>query len=249
MRFINANGKIFGCINIIDVCLLLFIIIIARTYIVYTYAPPRINEVENVLLQIYILSSQSTLYFSQPITEDIARTIFVENNTVDTAFSNENAFIIGSPFIEYIPNSREINVLVTFNGTLRKGDEGQYFFNGYQIAPGQMIFIQINNLSFIGSIYRVNYSYYTEKKDISIILPKTYLSLPLQSTLVFDTSGREIGTIIDNQENEEFLVTISVIADIYNEKPYVYEQLLQPLNSFTFLANDKIYEGILVEVS
>lgn len=248
MRFINSNGKIVRCINIIDACFLLFVIVIVGTYWVYTNVPPRINEVENVLFQVYILSIPSKQYYSLPITEDLAQTIFVENNTLNTAFSNENAFIIGSPFIEHIPNTEEINILVSFNGTLRKGDEGQYLFNGYQIAPGQMIFVQINNLTFVGSIYRINYSYYTENKKILVILPKTYQSLPLQST-VFDTSGRELGTIIDSQEDKNFFVTINVIADIYNEKPYVYEQLLQPLQSFTFIVNDTIYEGILVSVS
>lgn len=144
MQVVDENGKLFGIINLFDAVIYIFLTSIFIALLVYSYFPVQINEHTPLLFQVY--------YKAVPLG---ARDLLVVGNELEVHNKGDRAIITEVRLlscVEVFP----CNFLVTYNGTLEIGQDGQYIFNDFEITPGRELYGQIHGFYVYGTVYSVN---------------------------------------------------------------------------------------------
>ncbi len=243
MKIIDDNCNLFGFINVIDLAFIIFFFAIIGTIFVYTYSPPNVNETVDVVFQVFFVSRQ----YTQVINKGFAYNLFVVGNEFTPTMYGTKAVISDVYFIIAPDSDKEINVLVTLNGTLRISDSGKYIFNGLEIAPGKMINAQINNSYIRGTVQRVNYSHQHEKKEIEIIFINLDTATPNEGEDILNYDGSVIGTITSLMKiNEKYYAILTLPIDIYDGIMFFQEYTLNKGSKIHFRTTKNEYQGIIV---
>jgi hypothetical protein len=247
MKFIDEKGRLFGMINIVDLILVIFLIAIITTILVYVFSPPRVNETEDVIFQVYFVSGQ----YTQPLNKAVAHQFFVEGNEFAATIEGTKAVITDVQFIRTEKGNEEVNVLVTLNATLRIGVDGQYLFNGLEIAPGKMIGPYINGSYFRGTVHRINYNHYQEIRKVSVYF-ETNNDFPEQNIEIIDYTGNSVGVVFSVTEGvltrelesvygEDFIVRIDgrcFDVKSYSSIPNIIDEEARPIDFLLLSMND-----------
>jgi len=260
MRIISDEGKVLGLINLIDLAVLLFIILIITTLVMYAYFPPQIKEHKEVILQIYFPEVPYT----------IGDQIFVEGNEFIATFKKEDkATIVSSKRLGLETSDNLIttknafqdfpadfgpvtNFIVTVNASLEVDVEGDYTFNDFNVGQGNLIHFQLNNSYLRGFIWRIDYDYYNTTKDVIIGLERTSINqeIPLKGDTVYDYLGNDIGHIVSmSAEGDYFYVTLNILLDIYDSEFYLNENPIHKFEEFTIITKKTDFNGFVIGVS
>lgn len=216
MDIIDSDGKIFRILNIIDAIIILFFIALLTTFFVYVYIPPHVNEHESVIFQIYLNSD----YFLHPLTYASTQPLFIPGTEIYSSIYNDKAEIIDAKIVPLRTNSDQVKMIVTLNGTLSKGSDNQYLFNGYQISPGMVFPFQINDSYFISVVQRVNYSHNTTKKKVLLTLKELPSSYDIGAPL-FDLAGNPVGSLITIYSHDaSYYALVLLEVDQYEDGLY-----------------------------
>lgn len=247
MNIIDSNGKIFHVVNIVDAIIIIFLISIFTTFFVYVYFPPQINEHETVVFQVYLNSD----YFSHPLFYPIVQPLFVSGAEIHSSVYEDRAQIIEAKIMPLATNSSEVKIFVTLNGTLSKGSDNQYLFNGYQISPGMVFPFQINDSYFIGIVQRVNYSHHTTHKKVLLTLTEVPTPTLMETgTPLFDLAGNSVGHIMNIYlQDKSYYALLLLEVDEYEDGVYFQEIPLQDYSSLTLLTPYSSLQGYIKEVS
>jgi hypothetical protein len=252
MAFIDEKGRFLGMINLVDFAIVLLIFAILSTVLVYHYSPPRVNETENVIFQTYFVSRQ----YTQPLNKGVAHQFFVEGNEFTATMDGTKAVITHVQFIQYRDNDEEVHALITLNGTLRKGVDGQYLFNGLEISPGKIIHPQINGSYFRGAVHRVNYEYQMEKKTVNIVVPFSDLGLLQRNAEIIDYEGNVVGRVrfvdrtLKTQDGfDGYLAELDLEVDVYDGLIFFEEKPLLQNGLLYVTTKDGIYSGNIIGAS
>ncbi len=251
MEIIDASGKLFGKINIIDACLVLSILLIITTASVYIISTPVVHETQEVLLQLYV---QPTLvsYNTLPETQEV----FLPGTHIFSVLPYEDAVILNTSiysFNAFNCPTPTVDVLLTINATLSLNSDGHYLYNGYQISKGNTLPIQVGNSTFIGLIHRFNYTHRVKPVTLTINLYPS-LQYPQNQTVILSTQSNSAftpsGSIIDvYDENRRVFIIANVSADLYNNFSYFDEFALTPSSIIILKTPDGPLQGIIMEVA
>ncbi len=248
MKIIDEKGKFLRIINIVDICIVLFLLDIGTAVYVYIYMPPQINEHQEVMFQMYFRSMQ----YSQPLYYPVVLQLFSPGNEFVGGIIGDRAIIktfevIGS---SGTINSSEVNFLITLQGNLSIAPHGPYLFDGHQIAPGKTLSIQIQDSYFTGDVLRVNYTYEKENKIIILQIQENDILLK-DETLLFNSQGKEVGVILYHHNHKpDFIYTILIQSDVYDFLPF-YNHItpLLPGEKLFFMTKDGVsFTGVIREV-
>ena len=240
MTLPDQNGKIFGFFHVIDVTVFLFFLAILTTVLVYLYAPPLVHEQEEVFFQIYFVSDE----YSQPFPYAMVQDTFIPG-TVLSSPQGSHLTITNVTFTHVFLPSSNVNFLVTFNGTLEKGSDGQYLFDGYEITPGKMILLEINHSYFTGTTYRINFAHKTTNKIVSIDLKSPSYNLSAGDK-IYDSFGQEQGVVVSVKSTGTVILNITV--DIYDGTLLFRENPLYLFSPFVFKTRYGDYEGQIAKI-
>ncbi len=243
MALLDQNGKIFGIVSIIDATIFLFFLAVITTVLVYLYAPPLVHQQEEVFFQIYFVSDE----YSQPFPYAMVQTIFIPGTELVSP-QGSHLTITNVTFTSISLPSSNVNFLVTLNGTLEKGSDGQYLFDGYQIAPGKMILLEINHSYFAGTVQRVNYTNYEAVKNVSLQLISRPNGEPLVAgESIYNAFGKEEGKVISiNHDSSKISLALSV--DVYDDIVVFQEYPLHKNYQLFFTTIHGNYLGYIINI-
>ena len=260
MQFVDEKGKVLGVMNIIDILVLFFTIVLISALLIYAYAPPIVHEHTNEVFQLYFpaipytavqgaLIPGNSLVAYQPGDEaTITNVSYIVNQTIFRS-SPYHLNLLGQ---DAATQAIMVDAIVTVNASLEIGTSGQFLFNGFEIAPGNTIEVDINNSHFYALIHRTNYTFYTEYKQILLLLDKNS-SLPNSDDLLVDTDGNRIGTLLiqkreESSGNTEWYALVNVTTDVYDNQAFFDELPLLPSEKIVFFTNETRVSGIIVNV-
>ncbi len=222
MQFIDDDGKIGGKINLFDFVICMFLLSIFVTLVVYVYFPPRVNEHNPLDFQVYYKDTpRGTLDLFQ-----VGNGLLVHNK-------GDRAIVSA---VKQLPckDAVSCDILVTYNGTLEIGSDGQYLFNDFEITPGRELYGQINNFFVYGVVYRINLTNITTTKLLT-------LSVRDESLINITNITGELYNSIDNTYLGNLLsvtsdfgysnLTGTFILDVYNDALYLQESSLVQVGS------------------
>ncbi len=247
MKIIDEKGRFLGIINILDLCVVLFLISIGTAVYFYAYMPPQINEHQEVMFQMYFASMQYSQHFYYPVVLQL----FSPGNEFVGGIRGDSAIIKTFEVIEDqngIINPSEMKFIITIQGNLSIAPHNSYLFDSYQIAPGKTLSIQIQDSYFTGDVLRVNYTYEKENKTIIFDTHGNDIFLD-DGTLLFNSQGKEVGVILSHY-TPDFDYTILLQSDVYDSLPFYNHVIpLLPGQSLTFKTeNGTLFTGDIREV-
>ncbi len=244
MALLDQDGKIFRLVPAIDAAVVLFFIVVITTMLVYLYTPPLVHEQEDVFFQIYFVSNQ----YSQPFAYAMVQDIFVPGTELISP-QGSHLTITNVTFTYISWPSSNVNFLLTLNGTLEKGSDGQYLFNGYQIAPGKMIPLQINNSYFIGTVQRINFTHYEDVINITLqLISLLNLTTLSAGDLIYNSFGQEIGSVLSTNYNDP-IIMVNLAVDVYDGIVIFHENPLYQSQPFTFKTWNGIYSSTIIDIN
>lgn len=248
MKIINEKGKILGIINIVDLCVVLFLICIVYAVYFYAYTPPQINEHQEVMFQMYFTSMQYSQHFYSPV---VLQFFSPGNELLGGEIRGDSAIIKTLEIIDPVKATdfSEVNFLITLQGNLSIAPHGAYLFDNYQVAPGKTLTVLIHDSYFTGDVLRVNYIY--EKENRTIILDTHGNNIfPDDGTLLFNSKGEEVGVILSHHTPPDFTYAILIQSDVYDSLPFYNHVIpLLPGQSLTFKTKDgALFTGVIREV-
>src|SRR3989338_1719592 len=162
MQIITEKGKLFGILNIFDLAVLLFVALLVTTTYVYTHTPPRVREHQEVVFQMYFIG----------VPYSVGQELFVPGNEFIATYTKNDRAIISAvelqdafsnnpsltAFQEIPPyDGYKMDYLVTINGSLEIDVEGDFLFNDQNVAPGNILYLQLNNSFLRGFVWRMHY--------------------------------------------------------------------------------------------
>lgn len=248
MKIINEKGKFLGIINIVDLCIVLFLLSIGTAVYFYAYMPPQINEHQEVTFQMYFTSMK----YSQPFYYPVVLQLFSPGNEfLGGEIRGDSAIIKTLEIIDStgtIPLS-ELNFLITLQGNLSIAPHGAYLFDNYQVAPGKTLTVLIHDSYFTGDVLRVNYTYEKENRTIMLDTHENDI-FPDDGTLLFNSKGEEVGVILSHYAPSELNYTILIQSDVYDSLPFYNHIIpLLPEQRLTFKTKEgALFTGVIREV-
>jgi hypothetical protein len=242
MSLVDDQGKIFGILNLFDLTIFVITLVIIASLLLYVYYPLQLKEHQNVVFQ---------MYFDVPYA--IGRQVFIPGNEfIATYERRDRVVIIDTKQITNI--NGDIDFLVTVNASLEIDSDGRYLFNGNDVAPGNVLEVQIENSYLIGTIWRVSYTHLIAQRTVLASLDSDNL-LPHAGDIISDLSGNKIGEVISAGELEQQdkqdpikVILLSLNADIYNGDAFINEIPLTTLKRFNFITNTTLYNGTILGV-
>lgn len=269
MQFINDKGRFLGLLNILDLAVLLFAVLVIITLYIYAYSPPRILEHEEVLLQMYF----------PDVPYAVGQQVFIPGNEfVATYRKGDRMTIIDADYTYYgvnclsndasfkalyckydsfqqafqdIPSrpEYEADYFVTINASLEIDAEGDLLYNGFNMGQGNIVYLQLNNSYLRGVVWRMNYNHSVATKNVTIFLPPEDDNLSAVGAIIYSFKGDEIGKVISIKKDEQrWYVTLEMKVDVYDEEYFLDEQKLDILRMITFFASDATYTGQITEI-
>ncbi len=242
MALFDQDGKLFGVVHVIDAGVFFFFLAVVTTVLVYLYAPPTFHEQEEAFFQIYFVSDE----YSQPFPYAMAQDTFIPGTELVSP-QGSHLTITNVTFTHIFWPSSNVNFIVTLNGTLEKGSDGQYLFNSYQIAPGKMLLLQINHSYFTGTVQRVNFTHTTTTKIITIALN----SMPSNITIgdkIYNSFGQEEGFVVSTIYNRSIFI-LNLTVDVYDDIVLFHENPLYPLQPFSFKTQNEDYSADIIYIT
>ncbi|MEK6867440.1 MAG: DUF4330 family protein [Nanoarchaeota archaeon] len=246
MPLIDDKGKIFGIINILDLALLSFFLVLVLSLFLYSKYPLQIKEHKEVTFQIVFTG----------FPDAIAEGVFVPGTPLIASYAKEDKATITAvqKVILYLYDVggryNLTSYIVTINSSLEVDAEGDILFNGNDVAPGNYHDLQIGNSYISGQIWRVDYEHRLEAITVKIQLPDVdSLYSKVSGDVVFDSFGNIIGeVVVINRDYQDWYLTLSLNADVYDDAFFVSEMLIEHFAPLYFWINNTPYKGTIVEV-
>lgn len=255
MQEIAKERKQLGFFNLVDTLAFLFIVVLLSALLFAAYWPPHLKEHKEVLFQVSFLD----------VPYPIAKEVFAPGNSFTPTYAKQDkAVIVETDF--YLPeyfdpaNPAKVDALVTVNGSLEIDVDGQYLFNGYDIAAGNTMNFQINGSYFTGIIERIDYQHSIELKNVTFLISPIFnltLSdfLPL-TTIDFEIIGTPVKLLeqrVPINASESYLLQYNVVylvhTDNYNNISYLNNIPLLPNTQFYLQTINETIKAPIVEVS
>ncbi len=240
MQLIDHDGKIFGKINLLDSIIGVFLLSIITAIFVYTYFPPTVNQHSTLTFQVY--------YKNSPLG---VLDLFQIGNELEVHNIGDRAIVthvkILSDYFCFDPAS--FDVIVTYNGTLEVGPNGQYLFNDFEISPGKELHGQINSFFVYGIVYRVNTTNISTQKLITLSVPDNLL-INITGD-IYDNYNQKVGTILSIEPSnfKVWNVTGMFMLDVYKDALYFMEKTPVNVNtSLGFHTKNGTIKGIVISI-
>ncbi len=270
MQIISEKGKLFDIINIIDLALLLFVLLIITSTYVYTHSPPRVREHQEVIFQMYFIDVPYSVgqelfipgneFIATYDTSDKAKIIAVEPVDIQTSLNDRQLLSDGTPLVinqdgqafQFIPpyEGYKMNYLVTIYGSLQIDAEGDLLFNDQNVGSGNILYLQLNNSHLAGVVWRMKYTSTQTNSNVTVLLKKEFYPLPPTVGEVVFLNGEKAGnitTVVDSPLY--YFVTFLTDLDVYNGEYFFNEYPLFATSSLPFSTLYEEYEGRVIEVS
>lgn len=259
MAFIGEKGRIFGIINVLDLAILSFIVIFITALFLYSKFPLQLKEHRDVIFQMYFEGGYASgVPYIDKVPYAIGQQVFVPGTELIATYEKRDKAVITS-VKEVTDGLGNINFLVTINASLEVDAEGDYLFNGNDVAPGNPHNVQVGTSYLWGKIWRVDYEHHTETINVTVTFVEEYRHVPSKDDLIFDLSGNNIGKVIERTrenfidisgtENQQYFLTLSITSDAYDGEYFVSELPLKQSTQFYFIADKHRYKGFIVGVS
>lgn len=251
MAFIDEKGRIFGIINILDLTILSFIVIFIAALFLSSKYPPQLKEHRDVIFQMYFEGGPyaSGVPYIEKVPYAIGQQVFVPGAELIATYEKRDKAVITS--VKEVTDDRgNINFLVTINASLEVDAEGDYLFNGNDVAPGNYHNVQVGTSYLWGKIWRVDYEHHIETVEVILSTNNQSYTQYSKGDTLYDLSGNIIGNVTEKMEGDKSTYIIVLLqADVYDEEYFVSEMPIKQFAPFYFVVDTISYKGTIAGVS
>lgn len=162
MKFIDEKGRIFGKINIIDICVLLAIVLAVGGYFLKSASLGKSETVyKNVTYTLEIKSVRNATIDS--LNESIGKEVFVPKTNellgtvAEVTYTDAKDFLVdkNGKYVESTqPDKYDVKVTITTRGTENR--KGVYTEGGKQLFIGEGVIMSTNNLETSGEVMSID---------------------------------------------------------------------------------------------
>jgi hypothetical protein len=201
MKFIDADGKLFGKFNIIDSIILLFIIFIVVFGIIYIFFNKE--DIETTIVQLKFINQPDYIHENIHIGD-----ILIEKNNDNR--KNNNSKIIELTIFPSIANLKNRDILMLAELAAKKNYKGLLFFDNQEIKIGAPF--ELNTPFITGSwakIIEINGS----REEITFETKKVQLEVDNIPDYMYNKLNVGDNIFIVNNETNSKIIDIEVISE------------------------------------